>query len=452
MYRWIVIVFLFAASASAQRYRMLVPCRLQGVEREALCGTLAVRENRTKHESPTINLRVVVLPASGKAEGDPMFVLAGGGPGISAVDEAAGVAQAWANVLAVRDVVLVDQRGTGQSNPLDCSLGNGVTAVKGFFAGEIPADIVLACRDTLAKRSDLAAYTTFESAADLDEVRRWLKAKRINLYGASYTSRVAMVYAQTHPSHVRTITMKAPMPFSVRNPLTQPADAQRALDKLFRDSAAAFPTLADDFHAVWERLGTDPPTIDFRGEPLVLTRDVVAGTLRRALMTADGQRTIPATIEAMKRGDFSFAANTAKIAGAIDQFLNLGMFLSVTCTEDVAWYSKEEARDFARDTFSGSRMAETMKDLCNHWPAAALPRDFAKRHVVPVPALIIRGALDPGTSPAAVRDMARAFEHPLVVEVANMAHTGSSSCVASMIATFVDGGDLKKIDTKCARP
>ena len=99
----------------------LKPCEIQGVK-DAKCGTFEVFENRATRQGRRISINILVLPATGeKREPDPLFYFAGG-PGSAATEDARGFAQILAPVRENRDLVFVDQRGTGQSNPLNCDL------------------------------------------------------------------------------------------------------------------------------------------------------------------------------------------------------------------------------------------------------------------------------------------------------------------------------------------
>src|SRR5258706_9662281 len=98
----------------------LKPCKVAGVDEQLLCGKLSVFENRQTRTGRKINLNVVVLPALDQQHKEaPLFDLAGG-PGIASTSAAFDYATALRNYRRHRDVVLVDQRGTGESNPLHC--------------------------------------------------------------------------------------------------------------------------------------------------------------------------------------------------------------------------------------------------------------------------------------------------------------------------------------------
>ena len=181
------------------------PCRVPGYDQDVLCATYPVWENRATRKGRKIGLNIVILPALGPdRQPDPVFEL-GGGPGQGITESAGGLARS--SLRQKRDLVLVDQRGTGGSNPLDCTLyGNPVDfrrAARELFR---PAEIQK-CRAKLKKVADLTRYTTAAFADDLNEVRQWLGYDRINLSGGSYGTRMAQVYLRRHPETVRSVKL-----------------------------------------------------------------------------------------------------------------------------------------------------------------------------------------------------------------------------------------------------
>src|SRR3954464_2043002 len=200
---------------------------------QAQCGTLMVEENRT-HPGRKIPIYFVIIPALGEPkEEDPMLQLQGG-PGVPGTPFAEGQAETFAWVRKHRDIVILDQRGTGKSNLLACGLEDSkLTLQQGLsdLSDEVPA-----CLEKLKGKADLSAYHAGESVEDIEELRNALGWKKINLFGISYGSRLAMQYARMHPAAVRTITLEGPLPPELP-PLPQgfAAGAQKALDGIMAE-------------------------------------------------------------------------------------------------------------------------------------------------------------------------------------------------------------------------
>lgn len=220
-----------------------------------LCGSYAVWENRATRQGRRIELHIVAVPsAAADPAPDPVFVFAGG-PG----DAASNAARGWVEdreVRAHRDIVMVDQRGTGGSHRLDCRLPRDPSDVQGYFEPTLPKAEVKRCRVELERDADLAQYTTSIAADDLDEVRAWLGYDRINLTGGSYGTRAAQVYLRRHPDHVRSATLVGVAAMDQYLPLYHARDGKAALDRLFDTCqrtpacAAAFPRLPAEHERV----------------------------------------------------------------------------------------------------------------------------------------------------------------------------------------------------------
>ncbi|HJQ36122.1 MAG TPA: alpha/beta hydrolase [Thermoanaerobaculia bacterium] len=410
----LLIILLLATTAAAQETTIQVP------------------ENRAIKNGRTIPIRVLVIPAeSANKKVDPMFALTGGGPGIASIPDAKSWVANFPDIAATRDVVFFDMRGTGASNALDCPMGED--ANRAFLAGQIPVEKIAPCRDALAQKAELKSYTTADAADDMEDIRRALGYERINIYGSSYTARLAMVYAQRYPKRVRTVTMKAVTPFALRNPLYFAASAQAALDRVFADCAAdatcreKYPDLKTQFASIHH--------------------EFFAGAVRRMLYSADTQRALPLMIASAAKGDFAPLQPMMNAGAAIDRVLNLGLFLSVTCAEDVSRFTEREAIDAARNTFSGPALPLALLRVCREWPAAPLRHAINKK--ARVPALIISGTLDPDTPPRWGEEMKRLFPGSTHMVVEGMAHSGSPQCVRDAVTKFVLSGKANGLGAAC---
>ena len=185
---------------------------------DGYCGTVEVWENRQARTGRRIRLKVVVLPGARRGENpDPLFYLTGG-PGQAAAQEAAGIQQAFRSVLADRDIVLVDQRGTGESNSLACEPREGEPLAADPDAA---TRLLRGCMERFD--ADLRLYTTPIAMDDLNQVRESLGYGRINLYGGSYGTRAAIVYVRRHPETVRSVVLDSVVPPDMTFPCTSRA-------------------------------------------------------------------------------------------------------------------------------------------------------------------------------------------------------------------------------------
>lgn len=315
---------LLAAAGSAQQPALtLSPCEPPGVPGPARCGSLSVFENRVAKKGRQIGLKILVLAVTGGNRAlDPLVFLAGG-PGESATEDAPGLAMELAKIRERRDILLVDQRGTGGSHPLNCVLFEPAGELQSYLGEFLPLAAARRCRSELERDADLARYTTPLAMDDLDDVRAALGYDKLDLYGGSYGTRAALVYLRRHEAHVRTVTLHGVAPTDQLMPLRFPRDTERALDGVLGECAAeaacraAFPGVKADLKALMDRLAAGPVLAEVlhpeTGEPVTvhISRDVAAETIRYMLYLPAAAGQIPAFMHAAAAGDFMPLAEMA---------------------------------------------------------------------------------------------------------------------------------------------
>src|SRR5206468_12291643 len=383
----------------------LRPCRLAGMDEELFCGKLAVFENGETRTGRKIDLNVVVLPAfDQKTKVEPLFDLAGG-PGASSADRAEFYAGPGKEYRRRHDVICVDQRGTGESNRL--SILREKTAQ--YYVSEMfPIDYVRQLRHALEQRADLTKYTTSIAMNDLDEVRAWLGYDRINLFGASYGTQAALVYMRQHPEHVRSAILLAVAPTDLKMPLHHSESAARAMDLLLgeceRDAAchAAFPQIRDDWKNALAQLEKQPARVEYssadKAAPTTveIQRGVFAEKIRTWMYGRDKAARIPMIVHHAAAGDFAPFLQQA-IGPSIPDFVADGMYLSVTCAEDVPFINPEEATKLtAGNPFGNYRVLQQTRG-CEMWARGEIPTDFLQPVHSNAPVLIFSGTMDPST-------------------------------------------------------
>lgn len=258
-----------SANSMATPSLVLSPCNIEGTSEKVNCGTYEVYENRSSKKGRKISLKVVLFPVTGKEREPDPFVYIPGGPGSSATEDAPYVAPQFAKIREHRDLLFVDQRGTGGSNPLNCKFFNDADT-QSYFGYFFPLEDVSTCREQLEQKADLTLYTTPIAMDDLDEVRAALGYERLNLFGGSYGTRASLVYLKRHPKHVRTVTLQGVAPTNQFMPLDFAQSMERALQGTLGDCAAdeacnrAFPNLRAETKAVLERLIQGPVEVEVR--------------------------------------------------------------------------------------------------------------------------------------------------------------------------------------------
>jgi pimeloyl-ACP methyl ester carboxylesterase len=448
-----------AAAPAAPRWQgKLHACTLPEGHVKAFCGSYEVFENRETRAGRKIALKVVLLPAKGRDRApDPLFFLEGG-PGASATADAAELA--GDPMRARRDIVLVDVRGTGGSNPLSCPLWGDGTRLDHIF----PLDAVTACRDALMKRADLTQYTTPAAVDDLDEVRRYLGYGQVNLYGASYGTFAAQIFLARHPEAVRTAILSGVVKPGEPAPLYHAKNAQQGLELLGRDCAAepachaAFPNFPAEVATVLDRLAKQPAKVKVKdpktGKPVTveLTRSAAADTLRFSLYSPDKASQVPLRVHLAAQGDYRILAQTAvQLRVRLQQGLAWGDLFSVSCAEDLPFIDPRLIPAATRGTFYGDDRVREQLAACGVWPHARMPAGWGKLIHSNAPVLLLSGERDPVTPPADAALVAKGFPHGLLVQIPHGTHAGEGTCEERLIADFIERGTVEALDLTCIK-
>lgn len=441
----------------------LAACKLPGIEREVRCGTLEVFEDRAAGRGRKIPLRVAVLPATGKERAPDAMFFFDGGPGASAVADASSVAEEWAKINESRDIVLVDVRGTGESNGLQCAVLQQKAGVLGFLESFLPVPGVQTCRETLEKHADLRLYTTALAVDDVDDVRAALGYDRIDVGGGSYGSFAALTYLRRHPGHVRTMAIEGVVPPDFRLPLPFARDAQTALDQVAAACAAdtachaAFPDVNGDVNKLLERLEREPAAASARatnGElvQFTLSRSAAAQALRYMLYNPMTAAQLPLQVHLAAQGDVKLLAETTYTVGGIMSDSSDGFYLSVTCSESVPFFTDAEAEAAAAHTFLGNFRSRAQKAACAVWPRGDAADVNQPLHTS-VPVLLVSGERDPVTPARNAAALAATLPHALHIVVPGGAHgmggLEAGPCLGGILARFVESGSEQGVDTSC---
>ncbi len=424
-----------------------------------MCGEVSVPEDRGIKGGRQIALSVVVLPgrsAAGRA--DPIFGIAGG-PGIGSTRLAVSYPRLYDALQADHDIVLVDQRGTGDSHPLKCT----VVAAPARVFDEMPDTRALAqCRDRLAKDADLKQYTTRSAVVDLEAVRQALGYGKINLLGISYGTRVALEYLRRYESNVRAIVVSGVLSPDFKAGVNAAQNAQQALRQLFGlcegDAACrgAFPRLESKLDAVLGALDKGPAVasvpISETGPPLKVTisRTVFARELTQLLQNRESWTALPLAVHRAAAGDFVPFAGLVLAREAARNPLADGMALSVICSQDVPSFTPAAIAAGTRGTFLRDDRVKYLTRACATWPHAAPDPAAATPVRAATPALLISGALDPVTPSQHAAEVAKTLPNGVHVVVANVAHVPANPCVNGMIVAFMKAGSSRTLDTACA--
>jgi pimeloyl-ACP methyl ester carboxylesterase len=441
-------------------------CRLEHPSRlisiEAQCTSLRVPEDETRPAGRQIGLFVARVPAvSGRKAPDPLLLIAGG-PGMGASAMYPGVAPAFARLRRERDLIIIDQRGTGRSDALRCADDAELE-----LSGDRDSFHAAArrCFDVLRARADLRQYTTSIAVRDLERVRRALGVERWNLYGVSYGTRVAQHYLRRHPERIRSAILDGVVPPGLALGPGIALDAQAALERILerclREAACAdrFGDPRAHYETLVARLRTRPVELllpdPTRGEPRPVRfgADQLATVLRLQSYASTTAALLPLALhEAATRSNLVplaglFALSARDVAGSIAA----GMHHSVVCTEDLPFVDAgtiDRAR-LAR-TFLGTTQLDALQDVCAFWPRGVLDADFRAPLRSDVPTLLLSGTDDPVTPPSHAERARLGLRRARHLTLPGQGHGQIGvTCMDRVVAAFVRDLDPAGLDARC---
>lgn len=424
----------------------------------ARCGFLEVPENPEDPDGRTIRIHVAVGEAGSQTPAqDPLFFFAGG-PGQAASETWVMIRNALRKVRKDRDIVMIDQRGTGQSNPLQCR-SEALEDLDATIDYDQITREAERCRDSLD--ADPRFYTTTVAMRDIDAVRRAMGYGQINLLGVSYGTRAAQVYLRQFPETVRSVVLDSVVPMQLalgqeHAPMLDEA-VQKVLAACNRDAdcesrfpnqAGALNDLLADLRAQPRELALTHP-VTGEVENLTITAETLAVAIRFLSYTSESQAMLPLLIhEAVTTGDLSrLAAQAMLVMDSLTESLSRGMELSVMCSED---YPFLNLRADQSNTILGDIMLRGFEAQCSVWPAGLVPDDFHEPVRSDVPVLLLSGERDPVTPPQYADQAAKTFENSLHLVAEGQAHSVMRHrCLQDVVTDFVAAGTLEGLDTSC---
>ncbi|MEP7101424.1 MAG: alpha/beta hydrolase [Burkholderiales bacterium] len=454
-----------AGAAGAQA---LTDCRVAGLRNSVKCGVVQRALDPLRPDGPKIDVHYVVVPAMARRKlPDPVFLLAGG-PGQSAIDVAPQTMALFSRLNNRRDIVFVDQRGTGQSAPLNCADPKRETLDE--QAGtERQIKLLMQCKADLLKRSyikaasDLGFFTTTLAMQDLDAVRRQLGAQQIDLVGVSYGTRAGLEYMRQFPGAVRRAVLDSVAPPDMVLMASFSTDGQAAFDALLAaceqqpECTKAYPKLRADWAALLASLpkpASAPHPLSGTLEHFTLTREMVLSAVRGALYSPAMAAALPAAISEAAAGRVEGLVGMGSLLGARRGLqLAMGMHFSVVCAEDAPLLAR--STDAPGADF-GNAQAQLYQRVCAEWPRGTVPAAFYSVPPTRTPTLLLSGGLDPATPPRHAERVAKALGPAAqLVIVPNAGHSVLGvGCARDVLYRFIDAADDKDataIDASCLK-
>ncbi len=432
-------------------------CRLRGIDTAVRCAQFAVPESAVNADK-TIRIHVAVLPAlARKAEPDPVYFFAGG-PGQAASDIGPLVA-ALSDLRKKRDIVLVDQRGTGKSKTLTCkspsadtSKADPITAAFSTADGAERAEWA-GCLATL--QGNPAAHRTDDYIDDLEAVRKALGHVRINVWGGSYGSRVALRYLKRHPASIRTAVLDGVAPTTLRLPDDALATSEAQLRAVLAACTAsegcnkAYPNALAAFDRLLAELRSKPPTVSLphpaTGKPLqgVMSDRKLMSLLWPLLYKPESARLIPALLGQAAQSNFAPLLSTLAASSITEGDIAVAQRFAVMCAEDMLGRSPAPNPRF-------QALTDLFYSFCKDLPHGKVAPEFFEPTTGDAPVLLLSGAADPVTPPAQAELAAKTLARSRQIVVPNSGHIVSPlPCLRRVIVKFVEAGDIAAAKDNC---
>lgn len=433
-------------------------CYVEGVSDRLNCGFVTVPENPNKPDGKQIQVHYVILPAVKNANHEEALLAIAGGPGQSAIDNAASFNTMLSKVRQQRDILLIDQRGTGRSNLLQCDQG----AQSALSFDDENIDSLAEAQKCLANiDADVSQYGSLNAVQDFEAVRAQLGYKKLHVYGISYGTRMAQLYMRLYPEHLATVTLDGIVPMQ-QSVLEIGSAIDRGFELLFKDCQetaachAQFPELKAEFEQVAATLANAPIT-DNVSDPvtgektlLTMTRGKFYGAIRMALYQTNVRALVPHAIHQAAKNNFQpllgLYALTIDNAG-----MAMGMHASVVCGEDMHRITPA-MREQAKHSFMGRTMLEGLEATCTAWKVPAVDASFSEPISSDIPTLLLSGEIDPATPPSwgelAMEKLTNAKHFIAPYATHGVAY---QSCANNLIADLVRSGSVNDLDGECLK-
>lgn len=427
---------------------------------KARCGRFVRPEDPSRPDGPTLDLHVAVVPALSLEPAPDAIVPVAGGPGQATTHFYAATASAFEKLRRNRDIVLLDQRGTGDSARMDCDVEDDI--VQGRLTDEQTREAAEACLESLPH--DPRFFTTSVAVTDLEAIRTALGYSAFNVYGISYGTRVAQHFARRYPDSTRTLILDGVVPPQMAlGPAIAP-EAQKALEAIFarcaEDTPCAerFPDLGARFTTLKSTLQegavsvTLPHPVTGALETLDFGDQELAMSVRLMSYHPSTVALIPFLLDQAARGNYvPLAAQFLSISSSLSESLSIGMHNAVACTEDAPFFAGEGiSNEELQATYIGPVLLDAMNTICSVWPAGVIDDDFKVPLSSDAPTLLLSGDADPITPPdyasRAAVDLSLAYLHTGELQGHGQAQRG---CVPDVMANFVETPEQNPLDNDC---
>jgi pimeloyl-ACP methyl ester carboxylesterase len=424
----------------------------------AQCGVLSVPEDPANPDGRQIELFVARIPAlSGTPEPDPV-VLISGGPGQATTELYLALRPAFEPLRREREIIVLDQRGTGRSNRLGCPSANADDLEISDL--EQLRTMVSTCVADLD--DDPRYYTTSVAVRDLERLRQALEVEEWNIYGISYGTRVAQHYLRRYPQRARAVIIDGVIPSELALGPAIATNAQASLEQILSrcaesaPCAAAFPDLPEKLETIRARLAQGPVQVSMpdpiSGQPVdrVFSDRHLQTAIRLMSYAPPTAALLPLQLNEAYNGNYApLTAQAYMMIGELAESLSFPMHNAVACTEDVPFFDSSELENLEA-TYLGTAVIDALLTVCSVWPVGELDGDLKEPLVSSTPTLLLSGEADPVTPPA--------YAEQVLVNLSSARHLigpgqghglAAVGCVPNLMRRFLQELDPLGLDAEC---
>ena len=462
---WPALFFIAALHSYAQSIEQSLEfkrCTIssQAIELDAECATFTRPENPNDPDSRLIDLSVIKLSSWSPRPEPDAFTVIQGGPGASSIDLILGYSLVFDEIRKKRDIIVLDQRGTGRSNRLACSLGEDQGAQ---FDPALARQLAKACVEELSNNNDLRFYTTSIAVDDLEALRQASGYSQLNLYGTSYGTRVAQHYLRKYPKHTRSVVLDAVAPVGMNLAGGEIArrweDSFIALNERCQQDAVCeniHGNLLESYRATQDRLAKEPISIEVphptSGKLTLvnLNEYSLLSALRLMAYSSEQRALMPLLLSQARQGDYRFlAAQLLQLQVMLQGSMAVGMHNAILCSEDAPFVTAQDQQR-AKGTLFGETLSETLVAMCQVWPKGVVDQGFHQPFTSDVPVLLLSGETDPITPPANGETAAAMLGNGRHIVVPGQGHgVVMRGCMPKLVSLFIQDADLEAIDPSC---
>lgn len=446
----------FAENVTNQKLT-LENCHVKGIRQQVQCGTYSAPENYSQPEDVKIDINFVVLPAIDSSQEKLPLMFLAGGPGQAAAELSAQIYSGFSEIRKTRDLILIDQRGTGKSHPLQCEDNKEIDPYTA-----IPEDFSLAdieqCLTQLT--GDLSQYNSENAIRDFDAIRAALGHQQVHIYGGSYGTRAGLVYMRMFPEALKSVVLDSVGPIEVPIGLFGKS-AEKSFIKLIENCqnetscAGQYPELAKEFSAITDKLSAAPVTVEIAHPRLgtniefTISKDKFISTVQMQLYSMQTRSLLPLLIHQAYLGDYKpLAGMIAQSEGGMGIYV--GLHFNIVCNEDIPQISADMKAADADNNFAKGMSLDMVTEACSVWPKYQPSDEFYRTVDADIPTLILSGELDPVT-PASNGEKSHANlpnSHHIISK--NNAHiVASSVCGIKIVNEFLEKQSPTELDESC---